>query len=595
MKSPIAYFGGKSYMTDIITSKFPKHYNRYVEGFGGGASVLLSLPHTCMEVYNDLGQNVYSLFKCLSDKDLFEEFCRIASISPYSRELNAEYRQDLKRDDLSILERGYKFFYVNNTSFNGVGGFSTGIQDRMSVSKFLSRYLTKIDTLPQFYGRLMSVIIENKDIMDLFDIYDAEDTFFYCFDKNTEVLTLDGWKNIGDCTTEDFCLSREPNTGKLEYVKVVDTISYHYKGKMYEYNGKNLDFCVTPNHRMFVYDTHSKKEEFITAEELYKNSTNKRYRLCSSGGDWNVDDNDKIVIDGFTYDKNDFAYLLGLFLTDGGVNNQNAVTIVQSKPQIKHKLIDVLERLGIKYSYYDKGCVFYIHSEYAKYFLQLGKKEFRKIPTDVKNWDVKYLNSLLEGILDGDSDSEKRRIYIGCSKSLRDDIQEICYKVGLSSCWKSEFAKDKYLASENRIIHGKRECYTVSVNHKPHLVSSKQNFNVFDYDDVVNCVTLEKWHTVLVRRNGKPVWCGQCDPPYVLDTRVATDMYEHEMSNEQHIKFLEKVMTLKGMVLISGYNHPIYDVLIENGWHRYDFNAVHDERHIESLWYNYSIKDNTLF
>lgn len=265
MKSPIAYFGGKSYMTDIITSKFPKHYNRYVEGFGGGASVLLSLPHTCMEVYNDLGQNVYSLFKCLSDKDLFEEFCRMASVSPYSRELNAEYKQDLKRDDLSILERGYKFFYVNNTSFNGVGGFSTGIQDRMSVSKFLSRYLTKIDTLPQFYGRLMSVIIENKDIMDLFDIYDAEDTFWYL------------------------------------------------------------------------------------------------------------------------------------------------------------------------------------------------------------------------------------------------------------------------------------------------------------------------------------------DPPYVLDTRVATDMYEHEMSNEQHVKFLEKVMTLKGMVLISGYNHPIYDVLIENGWHRYDFNAVHDERHIESLWYNYSIKDNTLF
>ena len=582
-------------MTDIITSKFPKHFNCYVEAFGGGASVLLSRPHECMEVYNDLGQNVYSLFKCLSDDKLFEEFLKKASVTPYSRELNAEYKKDLERDDLSILDRGYKFFYVNNTSFNGVGGFSTGVQERMNVSKFLSRYLGKIDGLERWHKRLMQVVIENRDAMELFDIYDSKETFFYCFDKNTEVLTLDGWKNVGDCTTEDFCLSREPNTGKLEYVKVIDTISYRYKGNMYEYNGKNVDFCVTPNHRMFVYNTKSGKEEFITAEELYRNSTSKRYRLCSSGSKWIGDNNDKIVIDGFTYDKKDFAYLLGLFLTDGGVNNQNAVTIVQSKPHIKRKLIKVLDKLGIEYSYYNNGNIFYIHSKHANYFLQLGKKEFIRIPLDVKNWGVEYLNSLLEGIIDGDSDNEKRRIYIGCSKTLRDDIQEICYKIGLSSCWKSEFAKDKYLASENRIIHGNRECYTVSVNHKPHLMATKQNFNVFEYDDVVNCVTLEKWHTVLVRRNGKPIWCGQCDPPYVHDTRISPDMYEHEMTDNQHVKFVEKCMSLKGKVLISGYNHPIYDVLIENGWHRYDFPAPHDERHTESLWYNYDIPNNRLF
>lgn len=39
MKSPIKYYGGKSYMTDIITSQFPSDYEIYVEGFGGGASV----------------------------------------------------------------------------------------------------------------------------------------------------------------------------------------------------------------------------------------------------------------------------------------------------------------------------------------------------------------------------------------------------------------------------------------------------------------------------------------------------------------------------------------------------------------------------
>ena len=36
MKSPIKYYGGKSYMTNIIINQFPKDYEVYVEGFGGG-------------------------------------------------------------------------------------------------------------------------------------------------------------------------------------------------------------------------------------------------------------------------------------------------------------------------------------------------------------------------------------------------------------------------------------------------------------------------------------------------------------------------------------------------------------------------------
>ena len=33
MKSPIKYYGGKSYMTDIIIDQFPKDYEVYVESY----------------------------------------------------------------------------------------------------------------------------------------------------------------------------------------------------------------------------------------------------------------------------------------------------------------------------------------------------------------------------------------------------------------------------------------------------------------------------------------------------------------------------------------------------------------------------------
>lgn len=198
----------------------------------------------------------------------------------------------------------------------------------------------------------------------------------------------------------------------------------------------------------------------------------------------------------------------------------------------------------------------------------------------------------MEGIIDGDSDSEGRRIWIG-SKTLVDDIQEICYKVGFSSCYSICKPKDKILKKENRTIHGKKVYYCVSINHKKQLMIKDCNFNKKQYNDFVNCVTLEKWHTVLVRRNGKCMWCGQCDPPYIHDTRSSGTEYECEMSNEEHEKLIDIMLNSKGKFLVSGYEHPIYSKLVDNGWNLYKYDSVNAcSDRTECLWYNYDIEEN---
>lgn len=165
-------------MTDIIISHFPDTYEVYVEGFGGGASVLFQKEKTDLEVYNDLGENVYSLFKVLSDKDMFQRLKEKLDLTYYSEELRNEYKQDLKTN-LSLEDRAYKFIFVNRSSFNGVGGFSTTMLARRNMSKSTSDYLSMIDKLPEIHNRLSSVIIEHKDIFDLLDKYDNEKTFMY--------------------------------------------------------------------------------------------------------------------------------------------------------------------------------------------------------------------------------------------------------------------------------------------------------------------------------------------------------------------------------------------------------------------------------
>jgi DNA adenine methylase len=178
MNSPIKYYGGKSYMTDIIISHFPKDYSVYIEGFGG-ASVLFAKEKDKLEIYNDLGRNVYSLFKVLSDEDLCKKMKDKLDLTYYSADTRKEFIEDLKRDDLSLLDRAYKYFYVNRSSFNGVGGFSTTLLVRRNMSKSVSDYLSAIDGLQEVHNRLSSVIIEHRNIFDLIEKYDDKNVFFY--------------------------------------------------------------------------------------------------------------------------------------------------------------------------------------------------------------------------------------------------------------------------------------------------------------------------------------------------------------------------------------------------------------------------------
>lgn len=178
MKSPIKYYSGKSYMVNIILNQFPKDYKIYVEGFGGGASVLFAKPQTGIEIYNDLGDNVYALFKVLSDKAMFERLKERIDLTPYSSQLRSEYK-DALMSELSMEDRAYYYLYVNRSSFNGVGGFSVNTVVRRNMSKSISDYLSMVDKLPEIHNRLSSVIVEHRDIFDLIDHYDKADVFMY--------------------------------------------------------------------------------------------------------------------------------------------------------------------------------------------------------------------------------------------------------------------------------------------------------------------------------------------------------------------------------------------------------------------------------
>lgn len=62
MKSFIAWIGGKSLLAKKIISEFPNSFDRYIEVFGGGGSVLFAKDkHADLEVYNDANSDLVNL------------------------------------------------------------------------------------------------------------------------------------------------------------------------------------------------------------------------------------------------------------------------------------------------------------------------------------------------------------------------------------------------------------------------------------------------------------------------------------------------------------------------------------------------------
>ena len=168
-------------MTSVLIELFPKDIDQlvFIEGCGGGASLLFAKEPVGREVYNDINQNVYAFFLTLASHACFQSLKSFLDITPYSRQLHNKFREQLADPSLSYLDRAARFFYVNRTSFNGNGGFSRNLHTRRGMLKSVSDYLSTVDNLEQFHQRISRVLIEQLDVLDLVKRYNREDAFLY--------------------------------------------------------------------------------------------------------------------------------------------------------------------------------------------------------------------------------------------------------------------------------------------------------------------------------------------------------------------------------------------------------------------------------
>jgi DNA adenine methylase len=104
-------------------------------------------------------------------------------------------------------------------------------------------------------------------------------------------------------------------------------------------------------------------------------------------------------------------------------------------------------------------------------------------------------------------------------------------------------------------------------------------------DVIIEAMDWEK----LLRVYDDPATLWYVDPPYVHETRAAghTEMYVSELTNEDHSRLLDRLKAAKGMVMLSGYAHPLYEKALR-GWRRRErpARAQTNVPRTEVLWMN---------
>lgn len=180
--SPFPWFGGKAApkIKHAILAALPPH-SRYVEPFGGGASILISKEPCSVEVYNDVNRGVVNFFRVLADAEYFGKFMARAALLPVSRELYEEFGRTWPAIH-DPVEQAVRWYYIARQSFGGIfnNSWGTNVTGNGKTAAMISSWRSSFDNLPQVHDRIQQVQIECCDWRNLLKRFSGPGYLAYC-------------------------------------------------------------------------------------------------------------------------------------------------------------------------------------------------------------------------------------------------------------------------------------------------------------------------------------------------------------------------------------------------------------------------------
>ena len=401
--------------------------------------------------------------------------------------------------------------------------------------------------LSKMFDKLIPHVKRNEHVgpMDVNVIVSKKDHKPYflewtCYDDKTEVLTLDGWKLFKNVDAKnDFICTLNPKTDCIEYHKPTDHIEKDYNGSMVQIKANNkshhnLDVLVTPNHQMYFRRSDQKHFDFVSAEDLPRKGGVLKRIAKWKGKDQtvftlplyienHVNNRHNIVFpiehSAIEIDMKAWLRFFGLYLAEGCLGGNGRQLQISQNRKNQKNTDSIIGALPFKYGQSSSGYRI-SKTQLVEYFqkLNLGKCNEKFIPKEFKELDVQYLQALFDGLVIGDGTVHKRTkqiSYVTTSKRLADDIQEIIMKLGYVSNIRKFPTKGTETTIRGKTYIRNFDQYVLSIRKQDGAIRSAEKFlpKKIQYNGKVYCLNVPN-HIMYVRRNGRPLFCGNSRPGF---------------------------------------------------------------------------------
>jgi len=333
-----------------------------------------------------------------------------------------------------------------------------------------------------------------------------------CYDEKTEILTEHGWIPFPELRP-GIRVATLNQEGSIEYHIPDEHIIQPYIGHLLRFANAKYDFCVTPNHAMYVRSKTGKLRFLRADEERYWPA----WRVITNGEfvgeerEWFLlgepPVNSKVSVPRILMD--DWLEFLGYYISEGCVHVRRRsravggrdydvadynVLIAQENLDGRAKIASCLSRLGFKFFQSDDHQFRICSKQLAAILQPLGKSGDKFIPREFLQLSRRQSLILFEALMLGDGSRRGNcYAYYSKSKSLADDVQELAMRCGYAASVVSHaVGRDLYRVN----IRPPVEANLVSPEHVP-------------YAGNVYCVNVRN-HVICVRRNGRAAFCGNC-------------------------------------------------------------------------------------
>lgn len=175
----LRWHGGKWLLAAWIISFFPRH-RVYVEPFGGAWSVGFRKPRSYAEIWNDLDDELWNLFRVLRDDQASQRLVSLLDLTPFSR-IEFERAYHSATDEVEQARRLIVRSFMGHGSDGASGIYRTGFRasSRRSGTTPAQDWRNYPSALSELIERLRGVVIEHRPAIQVMLRHDAPDTLHF--------------------------------------------------------------------------------------------------------------------------------------------------------------------------------------------------------------------------------------------------------------------------------------------------------------------------------------------------------------------------------------------------------------------------------